>query len=383
MNDIGGVEVSGYFDEKFASVVELFAENIREDRDVGASFALSVDGEMVLDIWGGHLDEARTSPWQENSIVNVFSSTKTVAFLCAVVLASRGQLDFDACVTQYWPEFGQAGKENVKVWHLMDHAAGLSGMDIPIGAAELYDWEFMCAALAAQAPWWEPGTATAYHAITQGHLLGEVVNRITGKSIGTFLAEDIAGPLGADFHIGVPDSEFDRIGNLIADKNAKPAVDRGTAKTIGARTFASPIITVEDSWTAEWRRAEIPACNGHGNARSLVRLQTPLACGGSAFGVDLLDEKTARSIMTPRISGVDMAFERELTFGLGFALNRSPALMCPNKNAGYWGGWGGSSILVDQDARIAVSYVMNQMIATMLGDSRSFELVQETYKQLG
>ncbi len=384
MADINGVEVSGHFDERFSPVVEKFAANIKAGKDVGASFALSVDGEIVMDIWGGHLDENRQRPWQEDTIVNVYSSTKTVSFLCALVLASRGQLDFDENVTTYWPEFGAAGKENVKVWHFMNHAAGLSGLDEVVSMSALYDWDVPVSMLAAQAPWWEPGSATAYHAITQGWLIGELIRRITGKSIGTFLAEEIAGPLGADFYIGVPDSEFHRIGNLILDPEADGGpVSETEPGSIADRTFASPIVDARDSWTDEWRRAEIPAANGHGNARSLVRLQTPLACGGSAFGVDLLDEATARSITVPRIEGDDLALMVPVSFGLGFALNKGPVPLCPNETACYWGGWGGSSILVDQEARVAVSYVMNQMVASLLGDTRSFELVHEAYNQLG
>ncbi len=296
---------------------------------------------------------------------------------------ARGQLDFDANVMDYWPEFGAAGKGQVKVWHLMNHAAGLSGMDVPVTAEDTYDWDKMTSLLAAQAPWWEPGTASGYHALTQGWLIGEVVRRISGKSIGTFLAEEIAGPLSADFFIGVPESEFHRIGNLIPDPDAQAVGSDSAADSIAARTFANPAPRAEDSWTDAWRKAEIPAANGHGNARSLVRLQTPLACMGSAFGVDLFDTKTAKSVMIPRISGTDLALAAPLTFGLGFGLNRGPVQMTPNENSCYWGGWGGSSIIVDQDARVAVSYVMNQMVASLLGDTRSFNLVQAAYKSLG
>ncbi len=253
--DVNGIQVSGFFDDKFAPVVEIFAEQIRSGQDLGASFALSKDGEMVMDIWGGHLDQEKTRDWQENTIVNVYSSTKTASFLCALLLASRGQLDFDANVMDYWPEFGAAGKEQVKVWHLMNHAAGLSGMDVPVTAEDTYDWDKMTSLLAAQAPWWEPGTASGYHALTQGWLIGEVVRRISGKSIGTFLAEEIAGPLSADFFIGVPESEFHRIGNLIPDPDAQ-AVGSDSAALNGLNAF--PVITLLNTiQTASMRSMDI------------------------------------------------------------------------------------------------------------------------------
>ena len=141
---------------------------------------------MVVDLWGGHIDESASAPWQQDTLVNVYSTTKTMSFLCALVLADRGQLDFDRNVADYWPEFVQNGKAEVKVWHLMNHAAGLSGMDEVMSATEMYDWDKMVSMLAAQAPWWAPGSASGYHAITQGYLIGEVVRRITGKSLGTF-----------------------------------------------------------------------------------------------------------------------------------------------------------------------------------------------------
>ena len=179
-------EIYGVCDEKFAGVRDLLSASIDRGDDVGASFAVTVEGEMVIDLWGGHLDEARTQPWQQDTIVNVYSSTKTMSFLCALLLADRGQLDFDANVADYWPEFAQNGKHSVKVWHFMNHASGLSGMDQHMTPDDMYDWDKMVTTLAAQAPWWEPGSASGYHALTQGYLIGELVRRITGKSLVTF-----------------------------------------------------------------------------------------------------------------------------------------------------------------------------------------------------
>ena len=378
--DFDGVSVFGEFDERFERTIAQFASHFQSGQDVGASFAMSVDGEMVIDVWAGTQDEAGQIPWEKDTIVNVYSSTKTVSFLCALLAADRGLIDFDSPVATYWPEFAAAGKESVLVWHLMNHAAGLSGLNRSVSLEEMCNHELMAEMLAGQAPWWEPGSATGYHALTQGYLIGEVIRRVTGKTLGEYTREELAGPLGADFHIGVPDSEFSRIANLIPGEAETPTAEPGS---IAGRTFASPAPIATDSWTDIWRRAEIPAANGHGNARALCRLQTPLACGGSAFGVDLMSEDTARSVMKERISGMDAVLGAPLVFGLGFGLSREPVLLSPNKNACYWGGWGGSSVLVDQDARASISYVMNKMFPGTLGDSRSFSIVQQAYQDLG
>ena len=373
--------ISGICDEKFSEVRNLLAASIESGDDVGLSFAVTINGEMVVDLWGGYVNEAASTPWQEDTLVNVYSTTKTMSFLCALVLADRGLLDFDRNVADYWPEFAQNGKEQVKVWHLLNHAAGLSGMDDIMSAEDMYDWDKMVSLLAAQKPWWEPGSASGYHAITQGYLIGEVVRRITGKTLGTYFQEEIAGPLDADFFIGVPASELHRISRLIP-YGSGAAPDAGNADSIPARTFRSPFAGAEHSWTDRWRQAEIPAANGHGNARSVAKLQAPLACKGSAFGVDLMSAETATSVMTPRISGTDLVLGVPLSFGLGFGLVSESVPLSPNKNACFWGGWGGSNILVDQDAQMSVAFVMNKMHDGLMGDPRSLRLLEAIYRAL-
>ncbi len=390
MLEINGVQVGGYFDEKFASAIEQFAENIATNADVGASFAASLDGEMVVDVWTGHLDEARTRPWQDNTLVNVWSSTKTVTFLCALVLADRGLLDLDAPVADYWPEFAANGKEQVLVWHFLNHAAGLSGLDDEVPSEVMYDWDKMTSLLAAQSPWWEPGTQTGYHGLTQGYLIGELVRRVTGKTLGEFTRDEIAGPLDADFHIGAPDEVLSRIGDLIIPESTTSNNDQldDDPESISRKTFRSPRAEAEAANTLAWRAAEIPAANGQGNARSLVRLQTPLACDGSAFGVDLVSCETARSIMKQRIAGVDLVLKMPIAFGLGFGLNTyhgkmGPIPLTPNPNACFWAGWGGSSVVIDQDARAVTAYAMNRMFPSLMGDTRSFLIRQKFYEGLG
>lgn len=370
----------GTCDSRFAPVREALEKNFSDHGDVGASVAVSLEGEMVVDLWGGHRDEAKTLAWEEDTIVNVYSTTKTMAALCALLLADRGQLDLSAKVSQYWPEFAQNGKEGVLVSHFMSHSAGLSGMDKPFVPPEVYDWDLMVEALAAQAPWWEPGTASGYHALTQGHLIGEVVRRITGKSIGEFFAEEIAGPLGADFHIGTDDKHFDRIGELIPP--ASGPAEAAIGESIAARTFRNPAIDALHSRTPEWRRAQIPAANGHGNARSVVRVQTAVANLGSAWGVDLMSKAGTQRIFEEQTNGVDMVLGTPIVFGMGYGLSSPELPMGPNKNIAYWGGWGGSSIVVDQDARLCVSYVMNKMEADLLGDMRGFSVLEAAYRSL-
>ena len=376
------LEIHGFCDEKFAAVREAFARNFDEFGDVGASFAVTVEGEFVVDLWAGHADKARTRAWERDTIVNVYSTTKTMSFLCALVLADRGQLDFHAKVTDYWPEYGASGKENTEVRHFMSHAAGVPGFDPALEtAAELYDWELCTDNLAAQKPWWEPGAQSGYHAITQGYLIGELVRRITGRSIGAFFREEIATPLGADFHIGMDDSVFPRVAEMIPDD--APAGDGPFGEmdptSIPARVFASANADTTAVNTPAWRRAEIPAAGGHGNARAVVRAQTPLANEGKAFGVELLSPAGCRRILEEQTNGPDAVLMLPIRFGLGYAFPNEMMPMSPNDNAMFWGGAGGSTIVVDQSARVCLSYVMNQMKAAIVGDRRGGGLGKAFY----
>jgi CubicO group peptidase (beta-lactamase class C family) len=377
----GSIEIFGHCDTRFAKAKDVLAASIESGDDLGASFAAYIHGEKVVDIWAGHLDEDQTKPWQEDTIINVYSTTKTMTFLCALRLAEQGRLDFDANVAEYWPEFAQNGKEGVKVWHLMNHAAGLSGTDEPLQGEDLYDWQKVITALEQQAPWWEPGTATGYHALTQGYLIGEVVRRITGQTIGQFFAAEIAGPLEADFLIGVPESEFGRIGDLMPPGGDASLTQEGDPDSIAVKTFRYPATSALASRTAGWRKAEIPAANGHGNARSVAKIHSVLANKGEAHGVRLFSESLAKQVMDIRIEGTDMALAVPMAFGLGFGVNTAK-LLSPNPNVCFWGGWGGSLALIDQDAGMSMSYVMNKMNVGLVGDLRSFNLSQAMYAAL-
>jgi CubicO group peptidase (beta-lactamase class C family) len=346
---------------QFEPLRELFASKLESGEDLGASVAVNIDGEMVVDLWGGWADEARTVPWTENTITNVFSTTKCMTSLAALVLVDRGELDLDATVALYWPEFAANGKEGIKVRQLLSHTSGVSGWEQPITLEDLYDWDKLTALLAAQAPWWEPGTASGYHMLNYGHLIGEVIRRITGQRLGEFFAAHIAAPLGADFHIGLPPSEFHRVANVVVP----PPLPVDTTpfdptqldpNSVAFKTWTNPTMRPwpECIWTEGWRRADIGAANGHGNARSLARIQSAVACGGVVDGVPLLSPKTIDRIFEVQFTGIDLVIGMPVKWGLGYGLLPEGRVCC-------FGGTGGSLVIADADRRLTFAYVMNKM----------------------
>jgi CubicO group peptidase (beta-lactamase class C family) len=365
--------VEGFADEKFARVRGVFEENLASGADLGASFCATIGGETVVDLWGGWADEAKGRPWEKDTIVNVYSTTKTMTALCALMLADRGELDFTAPVARYWPEFAANGKEGVTVAHLMSHASGLSGWKEPLRAADLYDWEKATRLLAEQAPFWPPGTASGYHALTQGYLVGEVVRRISGRSLGTFFREEIAEPLGLDFHIGLPASEDHRVADLIPPPPGDP-LSAPAHSDLMVNMMTNPGIDVLATRTRAWRAAEIPAAGGTGNARSVAGAHVILANGGLAKGRRLMSEAGARKALERQVDGVDQILGARIPYGLGFGLADGP-IAFPNPNTIFWGGYGGSVIVIDYDARATYAYVMNRMGVTTIGDARGMALL--------
>ncbi len=269
-----------------------------------------------------------------------------------------GELDLDATVAKYWPEFAAQGKEGIKVRHLLSHTSGVSGWEQPITLEDLYDLDKSTALLAAQAPWWEPGTAAGYHAMNDGHLIGEVIRRITGQRLGEFFAAHIAGPLGADFHIGLPPSEFHRVANVVPPPAAAPAAPADLMQpdpnSVAFKSMTNPVMSPETTWTEGWRRADIGAGNGHGNARSLAHLQRAVACGGLVDGVRLLSPKTIDRIFEVQFNGIDLVIGIPIKWGVGYGL-------APEGRVCSWGGYGGSLVIIDVDRRITFAYVMNKM----------------------
>jgi CubicO group peptidase (beta-lactamase class C family) len=372
-------ESKGFTHDKFAPVRAAFESNFASGGDVGASFCATLEGETVVDLWGGHADAAATQPWEKDTIVNVYSTTKTMTALTALLLADRGELDFDKPVALYWPEFAANGKAGVKVSHLMSHSAGLSGWKETITKDDIYDWEKVTGLLAAQAPFWEPGTAPGYHALTQGYLVGEVVRRIAGRSLGTVFREEIAEPLGADFHIGLPASEDGRVAELIPP----PQTMADAAQTELQKNMAlNPGIDVSETRTRAWRGAEIPAAGGTGNARSIASIHVLLANGGTANGKRILSQAGCRKALEPQIEGTDLILGAPVRYGMGFGLPGGMVPL-PHPNTIFWGGYGGSLTIIDMDARTTFGYAMNKMAGTTTGDTRAFGLVMAMWAALG
>jgi CubicO group peptidase (beta-lactamase class C family) len=338
---------------RFDPLRELFKAKLESGEDLGASLAVNIDGELVVDLWGGWADEARTVPWGKNTITNVFSTTKCMASLAALVLVDRGELDLEATVAAYWPEFAANGKGGIEVRQLLSHTSGVSGWDQPITLEDLYDWDKSTALLAAQAPWWEPGTASGYHMLNYGHLIGEVIRRITGQRLGEFFASHNSGPLAADFHIGLPPSEFHRVANVVPPPfpSDSPQLE---PNSVASKTWTNPTVRPESTWTEGWRRADIGTGNGHGNARSLARIQSAVACGGTVDGVRLLSPRTIDRIFEVQSNGIDLVIGIPIKWGVGYG----PA---PEGRVCSWGGAGGSAVIIDVDRRITFAYVMNKM----------------------
>lgn len=377
------MSIHGTCDPRFAEVREEFERNFAERGDVGASVCVSVEGEQVVHLWGGMADPDAGTPWQEDTLTIVMSTTKGATALCAHMLADRGLLDFDAPVARYWPEFAANGKEAITVRMLLNHQAGLPALRTPVPEGRSCDWEYMAAALAAETPFWEPGTRAGYHALTFGWLVGEVIRRVSGRSPGTFFREEVAEPLGLDFWIGAPPTQHARITPLRPDPH-EIVVDALTADPDPTSIFslafgntggyASP-----GGWnTTDAYQAEMCASGGATNARSLARMYTPLALGGAFAGVRLVDPATVA-----RMAIVESATAKEATVGMPFACGLGffsyggeTGLLA---TAFGHGGWGGSLGFADPGARVAFGYVMNQMSAT----ERAHPLATAVYRALG
>lgn len=369
------VDVHGTCDARFAAMRDILAENLDAGRDLGASVAVRIGGESVVDLWGGWADTERTREWAEDTITNVWSSTKTQMTLCALILVDRGLLDLDAPVARYWPEFAENGKDTVLVRHLLGHTSGVSGWAQPVTVDDIYDWDRSTAMLAAQEPWWEPGTASGYHALCQGHLVGEVIRRITGMRLGEFFRREVAEPLGCDFHIGLDPTEFSRVSAVVPPP--PPPIDPSTLdpESVVVKTFTGPVMHAKVSWTNEWRQADIGAANGHGNARSVALAQSALSNGGVAAGVRLLSADAIEEIFRVQADGTDQVLMLPVRFGIGFGLPNDAVPHLPQRRLCYWGGWGGSQVVNDLDNQMTITYMMNRMDDGLLGDVRGQDLV--------
>lgn len=376
-------EIDGTCDERFAAVREALAANLDSGAELGASIVVDLDGAIAVDLWGGSTDETGR-PWQRDTITNVWSTTKTVTSLAALMLADRGELDVDAPVARYWPEFGAAGKQDVLVRHLLSHTSGVSGLEQPAVVADLYDWEKSTARFAAQEPWWQPGTASGYHALNFGHLIGEVLRRITGVSLKQFVADEIAGPLSADFQIGAAEADWHRIAPVIPPPPLPFDLATLDPDSPTVKTMTGPGPDASDANTPQWRRADIGAANGHGNARSVARILSVISRGGEVDGIRLLRPETIDLIFREQSNGPDVVLGAPLRFGIGYGLPQAETIpYLPDERICFWGGWGGSVIIMDLGRRMTISYMMNKMGPGVVGSERTEAYVRAVYSAVG
>lgn len=379
--------VYGTCTDEFEAVKQIFQKNLENGEEIGATLYVNLGGKTVVDLYGGFADEKRSRPWTEDTIVNVWSSTKNVTSLAALLLADRGLLDLDAPVAKYWPEFAANGKEKVLVRHLLSHTSGVSGFEEPFEYEDLYDLETSTAHLAAQAPWWEPGTASGYHAITYGHLIGEVVRRISGKSLREFIKDEIAHPQDADFQLGAPESDWHRVAEIVPPPPPSAEALAGFAQMDMQSVAAKSVMKAFDSAprpnTPAFRLAQIGAINGHTNARALGRIFSPLALAGQGQDATqvTLSPQTIDRIFEVQADGMDLVAACPLRFGIGFGLSHPDTTSwVPQGRVFFWPGWGGSIVLVDLDKQLTITYAMNKMGEGIIGSPRTRQYVEAIYE---
>jgi CubicO group peptidase (beta-lactamase class C family) len=378
------VPLNGCFDTRYQAVVDAFIENYRSEDEVGSAVSIVIDGETVLDIWGGWKEGARLQEWQHNTIVCMMSVSKGITGLAFNLLVDRGLVDIDAPVANYWPEFAHNGKQTLPVRYVLDHRAGLPVLEKPLWPGAMYDREAMCKALAEQAPLWAPGTVAAYHVHTQGFLLGEIVRRVTGKSIVAFLREEIAIPLNADFMIGEMSARDQaRCAEVMPNMNARLFAAREAERdTLRARAFLQ---NPDEPWhttlnSQQWRECEMSSGNGHGNARGVARIYGAFANGGELNGVRLTTADSIERMITEQHNMTELLQDRPYHQALGILLNSPNAVyMGPNPRAFGHHGIGGSIGFADPDARIGFAYAINKMHSVGTNGPRAARLIAALY----
>jgi CubicO group peptidase (beta-lactamase class C family) len=384
------VEIHGLCDERFSPVRDAFARNFEELGDVGAAVAVTIDGKPVIDLWGGVVDKETMDPWRQDTLVTVYSTTKGMTTICAHRLVEQGLLDLNAPVAKYWPEFTQAGKAEVPVHMLLSHRVGLPTVSDEVPEGAVFDWNKMTDVLARQKPFWEPGTKHGYHGLTFGWLVGEVVRRISGKSLGTFFRDEVALPLGLDFHIGVDPKHDARIATMYTaiapmevarqlEQLQQEVRERMSADLLAARAN----ISIQGAHNSEaWRRSELPAANGHSDARSLAKVYGALACGGGLDGGDVLSPESIARATIEQAAGPDVMLPYPTRFAQGFWLS-SDGNMGPHPGNFGHPGAGGSVGFADPERRIGFGYVMNQMKVGLQGEATtSRSLINALYSLL-
>jgi CubicO group peptidase (beta-lactamase class C family) len=394
------VDIHGDCDPRFQDVRDEFERNLRERGEVGACVCVMVDGRSVVDLWGGIAERHTRRPWQRDTLAVVWSCTKGAVALCANILIGRGRLDPDAPVARYWPEFAAAGREAVTVRMLLSHQAGLPALRQPLPRHGLFDWEQMTARLAAEAPFWEPGTRQGYHALTFGHLVGEVVRRSSGQDLADFFRAEVSGPLGLDFHLGLSEKDESRVAPSIRADPTPPGETpwrfltqlQNDPHSVQALIVRNTGLAAGEYNTRAAHTAVLPSQGGIASARSLAGLYAPLALGGEQGGVHLFDGDTLRMMgAVHSASAVDAVLLVGLRFGLGFMKSsdnrRAPpgaqdSLILSETAFGH-AGMGGSLGFADPAARLSFGYVMNKQGRGVLLNDRGQSLVDAVYRALG
>lgn len=357
----------GHTHPAFAPLADLFEANLADGTDLGASLAVVHDGELVADLWGGEAAPGR--PWERDTLVHTWSITKTMSALTMLVLADRGVVDLDAPVATYWPEFRRS---DVLVRHVLAHTSGYAGWSEPLDAAGLMDLPYAEAMLAAQQPWWEPGTASGYHMLSHGHLLDGIVRGATGATLAEQFRTLVAEPLGADFHLGVPDDALGRCADLVPPPQGSIDVAALPEGNLLVPTLANPFLDVGGFCNTDpWRRVSVAAANGHGNARSIARIQSVVSHGGALDGTSLLSKETVDRIFEVQADGPDLVLLVPLRWGIGYALPTPTAPAVPDGRVCWWTGYGGSIVVNDLDRRTTVAYAMNRMVTHFTSSPRT------------
>lgn len=319
-------EIQGTYEPAFQKLIDFFQDKFSKDEEVGAAINVNVNGTDVVDVWAGHTEENKTTPWTADTIVNVYSSTKTIAAIAVLLAHERGLLSVDDPVVKHWPEFGENGKEKVLVRHVMSHNSGVSGWEGPITMEQICDVPYSTARLAKQAPWWEPGTGSGYHATTQGHLLGEIVKRATGIPMKQFVEQELSKPLQADFQIGAREQDWPRIAPVIPPPPPAFDVDQLDKNSILFKSLFNPRTSATFSEKPEWRNADMSAVNGHGTAKGLNRLLRAVTLAGTPHdNVKLLSPGTIEQIFRIQSESVDHCIGMPIRFGIGFAVGGGPS----------------------------------------------------------
>ena len=372
-------DIRGVCPDRFSAVRDAFSANFAEGHELGARFALAIEGEVIIDLMGGSADRAGERPFDESTLTPIFSTTKALAAFMIARLVNQDRLRWDQPVIEIWPEFAQAGKAAVTVEQMLSHQAGLCGLAGPMAPVDWFDWDGVCAQLAAMTPLWPIGSASGYHPVTFGYLAGEVFRRVDGRTLGTALHEDIAAPLGLDLWIGLPDAEHARC----ADMRRPPAMPNLGEITEAKRlAFLTPWASPGGKSAADWRRAEIPSANGHGTAPALARLMAILACDGALDGRRLLAPGVSAQAARQRIAGADLVLPYTISWGAGFMRNQGLGIYGPGQQTFGHSGWGGSCAFADPDRRVSGAYVMNRQSAELISDPRSRRLIEAAYAAL-